>query len=160
MSNDARIQATPASVAVRATAGAGGAADAVEARSRGEGTPVRVRLLLSLVACLAAVGAPAAAQEGDYETTKGISEEQYTEFVNECYSVETEHGTIHGEVTRPVVPDGVKVPIILTYSPYTIIRSPQNAPGCNANDAVGRYFAPRGYARASFDVVGTRESGG
>jgi X-Pro dipeptidyl-peptidase len=67
---------------------------------------------------------------------------------------------IYGEVIRPVVPEGVKVPVILTYSPYNILGAPANQAGSIADDGNASYFVPRGYARAVFDVVGTRESSG
>ena len=68
----------------------------------------------------------------------------------------TRHGTLFGFVDRPVVPEGVKVPVILTYSPYNSLGCPSNA-GCSVHDS---FYVPRGYARARFDVVGTRESSG
>ncbi|HVE98976.1 MAG TPA: CocE/NonD family hydrolase [Mycobacteriales bacterium] len=126
-----------------------------------------VRLLVPVLALAAATLFPALSQaeeegETDYRTTTGKSEEVYSESVLEEYRVPTKHGTIYGVVRRPVVPDGVKVPVILTYSPYHIDRRPVGALALveDAPDAVGDYFVPRGYARAEFDLVGTRESGG
>ncbi|MFA5785391.1 MAG: CocE/NonD family hydrolase [Actinomycetota bacterium] len=104
---------------------------------------------------------PAGAEENPPpKTTKGKSQAIYTERVTEPYRIETKHGLIYGEVVRPVVPSGVKVPVILTYSPYNIMGSPSNQAASEADDSVASYFVPRGYARAVFDVVGTRESSG
>ena len=111
---------------------------------------------LALAAGLAA-GPPAQAQVADgIETTTGKSEPIYDEHVQEEFRVETRHGTLFGFVDRPVVPEGVKVPVILTYSPYNSLGCPVNL-GCDVHDD---FYVPRGYARAVFDVVGTRESSG
>jgi X-Pro dipeptidyl-peptidase len=116
-------------------------------------------LLLPLSLASTGSRAVAAEDEEDYRTVEGISEPVYTEFVDEEYRIPTEHGTIYGVVRRPVVPEGVKVPVILTYTPYNILERPVAAM-VTQTDAVTTYFTPRGYARASFDLVGTRESSG
>ena len=120
-----------------------------------------------VVALLVALAVPpvAAAQEApppEVQTTKGVTEPVYENSVTESYTVETDHGTIYGEVIRPLTDDGADVtaPVILTYSPYNILSSPINQTGSIAADATADYFVPRGYARAKFDVVGTRESSG
>lgn len=105
-----------------------------------------------------AVAAPA--QQPPLRTTQGISEPIYSESVIEQIRVETPYGVMYGEVKRPVVPEGVKVPVILTITPYNILASPTNQTGSIADDSVAAYFVPRGYARASFDLLGTRESSG
>ncbi len=115
-------------------------------------------LTVFVLAPVAASGQPDG-EEG-YETAQGKSQPKYTESVTEQYRVETEYGTIYGEVKRPVVPEGVDVPVILTYSPYNSLKSPSPLAGSTADDSTADYFVPRGYARASFDVVGTRESSG
>lgn len=116
-------------------------------------------LLLPVLLGLLAVTAPAQAEEEDYRTVEGRSEPVYTSFVDEEHRIETPHGTIYGVVRRPVVPDGTKVPVILTYSPYNVLDRPVAAM-VEQTDRVTTYFTPRGYARASFDLVGTRESSG
>ncbi len=103
---------------------------------------------------------PAAAQTDEIRTTEGLSEPQYAMGEPEAYRIETDHGTIYGEVIRPVTPDDVLVPIILTYSPYNLLGSTNNQTGSIADDTTAGYYVPRGYARAVFDVVGTRESSG
>ncbi|MFT5222430.1 MAG: X-Pro dipeptidyl-peptidase [Glaciecola sp.] len=122
----------------------------------------RTLVAFAVVAGTAAAGAtiPAAAQDPDYETVAGLSEPTYGEQIIEPYRIATDHGTIYGEVMRPVVPEGTLVPIILTYSPYNHLGSPTNQTGSIADDSTASYYVPRGYARAVFDLVGTRESGG
>lgn len=100
------------------------------------------------------------AQPAPLQSAQGLSEPVYTESLTEIYRVETPHGVIYGEVIRPIVPEGVKVPVILTYSPYNILGSPSNQYASIADDGTASFYVPRGYARAVFDVVGTRESSG
>src|SRR3954453_22670000 len=95
-------------------------------------------LTLALFAC-----SPARAQDPP-------SAPVYTQSVTEELRIPTEYGSIYGWVRRPVVPAGVRVPIILTYSPYHAIESPQ--PG-EDSDGTGDYYVPRGYARAWFHLV-------
>ena len=86
---------------------------------------------------------------------------RYNQSVIETYEVATPHGTIRGDVVRPVVPAGVTVPVILTYTPYSALYgalAPTRA--SRASDATASFFVPRGYARAVFDVVGTYGSDG
>ncbi len=116
-----------------------------------------VPLLFTLALFSTAVSADE--HEPDYRTTQGISEDVYGESVDEEYRVRTPHGVIYGVVRRPVVPDGITVPVILTYTPYNILARPVAAM-THLDDPVAEYFVPRGYARASFDLVGTRESSG
>lgn len=121
-----------------------------------------IAAVLSLLATAGGVSTAAADEDEDeYRTTEGISEPVYEDSVLEEYRVPTEHGTIYGVVLRPVVPAGHKVPVILTYSPYNVLTRPVGAAALvSTGDDVEDYFVPRGYARASFDLVGTRESAG
>src|SRR5262245_48246180 len=73
----------------------------------------------------------------------------YTQSVTEELRIPTEYGSIYGWVRRPVVPAGVRVPIILTYSPYHVLESRQAG---SDSDGTGDYFVPRGYARAWFHL--------
>ena len=117
-------------------------------------------MVVALIIVVAALGfaPPSLAQEPEYETTTGKSQPTYTERIQEEYRVKTRFGTIYGVVVRSVVPSGVKVPVILTYSPYNILARAHNAEPYS--DQLTEYFVPRGYARALFDLVGTRESSG
>ncbi|HEV3473976.1 MAG TPA: CocE/NonD family hydrolase [Actinomycetota bacterium] len=108
---------------------------------------------------LAAVSLPGPAAAAPIQTVKGFSQPIYSQSVTEEYRVPTRHGKIFGLVRRPVVPEGVKVPVILTYSPYNVQSRPTNLQA-SINDTYAGYYVPRGYARAVFDLVGTRESSG
>jgi X-Pro dipeptidyl-peptidase len=95
-----------------------------------------------------------------YETAEGKSQPKYDDFVVEEYRVPTKWGTLYGVVERPVVPKGVKVPIILTYTPYSALGGVTPLTTDRLRDPVSAYFVPRGYARAIFDLVGTNGSSG
>jgi predicted acyl esterase len=127
-------------------------------------TRARVGFLAALVLLAAALaaGSGAVAEEPEIQTVTGMSQPVYDEWTFEDYRVPTPHGTIYGIVERPVVPDGVTVPIILTYSPYNTQSRPANGAEQLSDhlDGHASYYVPRGYARARFDLVGTRESGG
>jgi predicted acyl esterase len=83
----------------------------------------------------------------------------YTQSVTEEFRIPTSDGSLYGWVTRPVVPAGVKVPIILTYSPYNAEEGPVAGDPANLDSTLS-YYVPRGYARAVVDLVGTNRSGG
>jgi X-Pro dipeptidyl-peptidase len=73
--------------------------------------------------------------------------------VRESYQVPTVDGAkVYVEVRRP---EGVKAPIILTYSPYNDLGLPDPA-----DDSIAQRYIPKGYARAVGDVLGTRNSSG
>jgi X-Pro dipeptidyl-peptidase len=123
--------------------------------------PVKTpRPLLGLVA-LALLAGTLVAGPGASATPplKGYTTPIYSQSVTEEYRVPTEHGTIFGLVKRPVVPAGVKIPVILTYSPYNFDDRPTNQQ-TTITDSIANFYVPRGYARAWFDLVGTRESSG
>jgi X-Pro dipeptidyl-peptidase len=69
------------------------------------------------------------------------------------YVVPTRHGLVYLEVVHPVDADGnvVPAPEILTYSPYS---------GALGRNGDASRWVPRGYARATADLVGTGNSGG
>ncbi len=122
------------------------------------------RTLTAVLAAVLAAATLAASHEDDYdwESAHGLSEPVYDEWFVEEYRIPTDHGTIYGVVERPVVPDDVDVPVILTYTPYRVLGQPvSQAEGRVGHlDPTASYYVPRGYARAIFDLVGTRESGG
>ena len=124
------------------------------------------------LAALGAPAAPAAAAPPKIETTKGVTEPNFPEQVTQEYRIETKHGVMYGWVTRPdpdAYPElytegqgteGAGVPIVLVLSPYNTINRPvEELPNILAS-GTQNFYAPRGYAYAQFDVVGTRESGG
>jgi X-Pro dipeptidyl-peptidase len=64
-------------------------------------------------------------------------------------------------IWAPDVPAGVKVPVILTLSPYNILNfGPGPASATSLPDDQATWFVPSGYARAFADVRGTRNSEG
>jgi X-Pro dipeptidyl-peptidase len=119
----------------------------------------RSTLALIVSLGLASTWLPGPAAAAPIQTVKGYSQPIYSQSVTEEYRVPTRHGKIFGLVRRPVVPEGVKVPVILTYSPYNVQSRPTNLQA-SITDTYASYYVPRGYARAVFDLVGTRESSG
>jgi X-Pro dipeptidyl-peptidase len=96
------------------------------------------RLLLAIPAALA-LAAPAAAQG--------------PAVIAETLRVPTVDGKeVSVDIRRP---DGVKAPVILTYSPYNVLGEPTPA-----DDSLAQRYIPKGYARAVADVLGTRNSSG
>jgi X-Pro dipeptidyl-peptidase len=110
-----------------------------------------------LIALVASGGVAQAGPDEPYATTEGKSQPKYDESVVEEYRIQTTWGKLYGIIERPVVPEGVKVPVILTYTPYTVLDGPTPV---GFGDATSDYFVPRGYARAIFDLVGTNGSSG
>lgn len=116
--------------------------------------------LLSFLLVLALVPATSPAAPAD---KFGISGPQYGQSVTEVYRAPMRDGeTLFVQVRRPVVPAGVKVPVILTLSPYNILSTNRSTvpDGRVAFDDIAEFYVPRGYARAIADVRGTRESSG
>jgi X-Pro dipeptidyl-peptidase len=98
-------------------------------------------MMLALAALAVAAGtAPSAPAETFGTTTRD-------------YRVPTRHGVLYLEVAHPTRADGtvVAAPAILTYSPY--------AYALGRNGDASRWV-PRGYARATADLVGIGNSGG
>lgn len=119
------------------------------------------KLLVPLVATLlmGSFGVPAAVP-ADKE---GLSKPVYTDSTVETARVPMRDGeTLFVEIRRPVVPAGVKVPVILTLSPYNDLSSPlpPEVFGLTEGESLAEFYVPRGYARAIADVRGTRESSG
>lgn len=75
---------------------------------------------------------------------------------NECraravenVAVPTRGGDVYARIVRPDCPDGRRVPVILTYSPYALLSSTADTT-----------FVRRGYASVLADVIGTGNSSG
>ncbi|MBW3663441.1 MAG: CocE/NonD family hydrolase [Actinobacteria bacterium] len=118
----------------------------------------------TLVAAVPAT-APAASDGGPHHlpgTYEGVSQPIYAEYIDENLAVETSYGVLRGDLRRPVVPDGVEVPIILVVTPYQVLYKSLNPGGATRVDyfANADFFVPRGYAFAVFDAVGTYGSEG
>lgn len=122
----------------------------------GMNRPVRAVLaaVLAVVPTTPGAAVPSAA-------SRQRSEPVYTASVVESFTVPMRDGeTLFVVVERPVTPAGVKVPVILTLSPYNILGGALPPDADYSPDSYARYFVPRGYARAIADVRGTRESSG
>ncbi|HWG92651.1 MAG TPA: CocE/NonD family hydrolase [Mycobacteriales bacterium] len=122
----------------------------------------RPALLLALTAVvLGTATAGAAAPERPAEAPGVRSEPTATALPSRPLEVETPFGTIRGDVILPDTAQDEPVPVILTYTPYSVLyQSLDPLRESRADDAVAAYFVPRGYARAVFDVVGTYGSTG
>ncbi|MFN2545662.1 MAG: CocE/NonD family hydrolase [Actinomycetota bacterium] len=75
---------------------------------------------------------------------------KYTAMAQQSFLIPTRGGQVFLNLVRPNVPAGMQVPVILTYTPYSVL-------GDSASDS---FFVPKGYARAVAHVVGTGDSGG
>lgn len=121
----------------------------------------RTGLGLVLAALFASTaGFPAGAPPTDPE---GLSKPIYEESLVETARVPMRDGEhLFVEIMRPVVPAGVRVPVILTLSPYNDLSSPlpPEVMGLTQGEYMASFYVPRGYARAIADVRGTRESSG
>jgi X-Pro dipeptidyl-peptidase len=105
-------------------------------------TPARSRLALLVAALVTAVvmpGTPAAAAEA-YEIH---------------YVPSVDGALLRVEIQRDTQFDAEGQPVILTYSPYNSLG--ETTP---ADDGIASRYNPRGYARATADVLGTRGSEG
>ena len=105
-------------------------------------------------------GVPSGAPPADPE---GLSKPIYEESMVETARVPMRDGEhLFVEIMRPVVPAGVRVPVIMTLSPYNDLSSPlpPEVLGLTKGESVASFYVPRGYARAIADVRGTRESSG
>ena len=124
------------------------------------GRRIRLGFLASMLVA-ATAGLPSSAPERP--NPEGLSKPIYTESVIETARVPMRDGeTLFVEIRRPVVPAGVRVPVILTLSPYNDLSSPlpPDLFGLTDGESLAEFYVPRGYARAIADVRGTRESSG
>lgn len=115
---------------------------------------MRRRVALFLVAaCFQAVvvSVPVAAQQP----------RNYPEFTYERVRVEMRDGVeLSADVWRPVVPAGVKVPVILQLTPYHQLYNALDPRETDLPAGDARLFVPKGYAYVLADVRGTYASGG
>ena len=123
----------------------------------------RTAVVTLLAVATATVGLPAAsgAAPAPAPVVAGMTTPTFAAQESMAMEVETPHGTIRGDVILPAVPEGTTVPVILTYTPYSVLYQTLDPNReSRADDAVADFFVPRGYARAVFDVVGTYGSDG
>ncbi len=119
----------------------------------------RALLLLSSIALMASVAAvPSAAQAGALDAAERPT---YSEFTYERVRVEMRDGVeLSVDVWRPVTPKGVKVPVILSLTPYHSLYRALDTNERNLPSGDAALFVPKGYAYARGDVRGTYNSGG
>jgi len=109
---------------------------------------------LALAVALAAALVPAAGPAS-------AGPRAYSEFTYERLRVEMRDGVeLSVDIWRPVTPKDVRVPVILSLTPYhslyyALDRNERDLPSGDA-----AYFVPKGYAYARADVRGTYNSGG
>ena len=85
----------------------------------------------------------------------------YPDFTYERVRVEMRDGVeLSADIWRPVTPKGVRVPVILSLTPYHLLYKAldNNETNLPAGDAA--LFVPKGYAYVRADVRGTYGSGG
>ncbi len=118
---------------------------------------VAVGAVLSLAATAAASAcattAHAATRRHSPPPLKPVTTNKYQAMAEQSFMIPTRGGQVAVRIVRPKVPDGIRVPVILTYTPYSLL-------GASASDGLASTFVPKGYARAVADVVGTGDSGG
>ena len=116
-------------------------------------------ILLSLL--LVVPGSAAAPQGAAGSRTPQPGPRNYSEFTYERVTVPMRDDVeLSVDIWRPVTPAGVKVPVILSLTPYhsLYVALDSNEDDLPSGDA--RLFVPKGYAYARADVRGTYNSGG
>lgn len=106
--------------------------------------------MLALASGLA--GFPATASPIPGQLTPKTTD-RYDALPMETAMVPTRAGKVYVEIIRPDVPEGVDVPVILTYTPYQLFLA-------SVDDGIASFFVPKGYARVLAHVPGTGNSGG
>jgi X-Pro dipeptidyl-peptidase len=95
--------------------------------------------------------------------TEAAGQEQplYPEFTYERVRVEMRDGVkLSVDIWRPVTPKKVRVPVILSMTPYHSLYFALDPQETNLPSGDAAYFVPKGYAYAQADVRGTWSSGG
>ncbi|MGH2757849.1 MAG: CocE/NonD family hydrolase, partial [Actinomycetota bacterium] len=84
------------------------------------------------------------------------SQRNYPEFTYERVRVEMRDGIeLSVDIWRPVTPKKVKVPVILSLTPYHVLYKALDANEANLPSGDAALFVPKGYAYALGDVRGT-----
>ncbi len=125
-------------------------------RARRRAVAVVGALALAATAATACVGmASAATASGRHRPPrlKPVTTNRYQALPEQSFLIPTRAGKVAFRLVRPNVPAGTRVPVILTYTPYSVL-------GGSAADGLADTYVPKGYARAVADVVGTGDSGG
>jgi X-Pro dipeptidyl-peptidase len=113
----------------------------------------KLRALLPALFLIAGLPSGAGANVG--------SADQYPEFTYERVRVEMRDGVeLSVDIWRPVTPKNVKVPVILSLTPYHVLYRALDTNETNLPAGDAALFVPKGYAYALGDVRGTYGSGG
>ncbi|MEA2453439.1 MAG: X-Pro dipeptidyl-peptidase [Actinomycetota bacterium] len=85
----------------------------------------------------------------------------YPEFTYERVRVEMRDGIeLSADIYRPATPKNVRVPVILSMSPYHLLNRALDRNEADLPSGDGQLFVPKGYAYVVADVRGTYNSGG
>lgn len=105
--------------------------------------------------------APASAQAGVQRDEARKVPGTYTDFTYERVFVPMrDEVELAVDIWRPVTPKGVKVPVILSLTPYHSLYFALDPNEENLPSGDAQLFVPKGYAYARADVRGTYNSGG
>ncbi|HEU4480700.1 MAG TPA: CocE/NonD family hydrolase [Actinomycetota bacterium] len=116
---------------------------------------ILVALALVVGASNLAVARPAS------ETQRASERPTYSEFTYERTYVPMRDGVeLAVDIWRPVTPKNVKVPVILSLTPYHSLYVALDPRETDLPSGDARLFVPKGYAYARADVRGTYNSGG
>jgi X-Pro dipeptidyl-peptidase len=115
-----------------------------------------LRALAVAILALALAGLPGAGRAGE-----AAGPRSYPDFTYERVWVEMRDGVeLAADVYRPVTPEGVRVPVILSLTPYHALYKALDPVETNLPAGDAALFVPKGYAYVLADVRGTYNSGG
>jgi X-Pro dipeptidyl-peptidase len=126
-----------------------------------------LRIVAVAALCVASLAAPAAARNETTRTGGGVARQSgppgpgsYPEFTYERLRVPMRDGVeLSVDIWRPVT-NGVKVPVILTLTPYHALYKALDPVEEDLPSGDAELYVPQGYAYAQADVRGTYNSGG
>jgi len=102
-----------------------------------------------------------AASAGTTRPNETAPRPRYSEFTYERVRVAMRDDVeLSVDIWRPVTPKGVKVPVILSLTPYHVLYRALDTNETNLPSGDAETFVPEGYAYARGDVRGTYNSGG
>lgn len=115
-------------------------------------------LVLSL---LAGTGVAATPDDVPVDVERQEPQRQYPEHTYERVYVEMRDGIeLAVDIWRPVTPKDVKVPVILSLTPYHLLYRALDTNEADLPTGDAALFVPKGYAYARADLRGTYNSGG
>ncbi|MDQ3645953.1 MAG: CocE/NonD family hydrolase [Actinomycetota bacterium] len=125
---------------------------------------ISAKLLVALCAALVLTGAAAHARPYPTSGTTPVpssARPTYDEYTYERVRVPMRDGVeLSADIWRPVTPEGVEVPVILSLTPYHVLYRALDTREEDLPVGDARLFVPKGYAYVLADVRGTYGSGG